>query len=134
MEDRSGSYYNEGTDMHESAGGDWCQWTDVQSTLLRAAAHVASLGTATDDGLDFRPAMVGNDPADAAALSDAYAILYDACRPGPDPLVAAAIDAIKAIDAVLMFDGQPIGHAERMHDLCRTATMLRVRTNYDHRR
>lgn len=134
MEDRSGSYYGEGVDMHESSGGEWCQWTDVQSILLRAAAHVASLGIATDDGLDFRPAMVGNNPADAAALSDAHAILYDACRPGPDHLVAAALKAIKAIDAALMFDGQPIGHADRMHDLRCATTMLRVRTNYDHRR
>jgi hypothetical protein len=132
MEDRSGSYYGEGVDMHESADGDWCQWSDVESVLLRAAAHVASLGIATDEGLDFRPAMVGNNPADAAALSDAHAILYDACRPGPDQLVAAALEAIKAIDAVLMFDGQAIGHADRMHTLRGAATMLRVRTNFDH--
>ena len=129
MEDRSGDYYGGGTDMHESSGGEWVRWGDAQMLMLRAAAHVASLGIASAKGLDFMPAMVGNNPADALALKHAHDILWDAAKPGPDCGTQAVLEAIRAMDAVLMFDGQPIGHTERMQELRACACMLRCRFN-----
>jgi hypothetical protein len=117
MEDRSGDYYGGGTDMHESSGGEWVRWDDAQMLMLRAAAQVASLG------------RVGNNPADADALKYAHAILWDAAKPGPDCGTQAVLEAVRAMDAALMFDGQPIGHVERMQELRACACMLRCRFN-----